>query len=238
MKLKFRTAKKTFDRDKLSEQLALKPLNDIPEIEAYGHGPRVKCKNLRGPFQEVQIAAHSWEEIDTPAFWTFLDDAIAGFGKFTQRVAQNPEDVMPWKVLGRKWHLSRKGFPPGKQTAWKPEVLEELLEMLDEAEPKGQFLWNNQEVVKRMVPGVREPGGHRLHQAARRRGPDLILNGPKGAFQLGGVADLGAQRALVTDGSDRDQVKLRFVTTNDLHGGNLSEFLKAHLEALRGATVG
>ena len=70
MKLKFRTAKRTFDRDKLAEELALKPLNDIPEIEAYGHGPRVKCKNLRGPFQEVQIAAHSWEEIDTPAFWS------------------------------------------------------------------------------------------------------------------------------------------------------------------------
>ena len=80
---------------------------------------------------------------------------------------------------------------------------------------------------------VRIPDHVTWHDA----GVDLILNGPKGAFQLGGVADLGAGRALVTDNTDRDQVKLRFVTTADLHGGNLAEFLKAHLDALRGATV-
>ena len=55
VKLKFRTAKRTFERDTLIAQLGLKPLNDLDEIEAYGHGPRVKCKNLRGPWQEVQI---------------------------------------------------------------------------------------------------------------------------------------------------------------------------------------
>ncbi|MBA2712347.1 MAG: hypothetical protein H0U55_02185, partial [Rubrobacteraceae bacterium] len=54
-----------------------------------------------------------------------------GFHRFTQRVAQNPEDVMPWKVLGSKWHLSRKGFPPGKKVEWPQETLEELLELLE-----------------------------------------------------------------------------------------------------------
>ena len=44
VKLKFRTAKKTFERDTLVADLGLKPLNDIDEIEAYGRGPRVKCK--------------------------------------------------------------------------------------------------------------------------------------------------------------------------------------------------
>jgi hypothetical protein len=66
----------------------------------------------------------------------------------------------------------------------------------------------------------------------------LILNGPKGAFQLGGVAELGADRALSTKGEERDQVKLRFVTTEELHDGKLAAFLKAHLEAFRGAGVG
>ncbi|HEY4234582.1 MAG TPA: excinuclease ABC subunit UvrA [Lacipirellulaceae bacterium] len=236
LKLKFRTNKKTFDREKLVADLGLKPLNDIDEIEAYGRGPRVRCKNLRGPWQEVQIDAHAWDEINTPEFWSFIERAVAGFQKFTERIEQKPADVMPWTVLGQKWHLARKGFPPGKQTTWKPEVLEELLEMLDEAEPKGQFLWNNQEVVKRMVPGVREPWA--TIYTKRLAGVDLALNGPKGAFQLGGVADLGAERSLLTNDTDRDQVKLRFVTTADLHDGNLAEFLKAHLDALRGAAVG
>ena len=163
MKLKFRTAKKTFSARRAGRALDLKPLNDIPEIEAYGRGPRVKCKNLRGPFQEVEIRAYDWQEIDTPEFWTFLEKAVTGFGKFTQRVEKNPEDVMPWKVLGRKWHLARKGFPPGKRPAWSAEVLEELLELLSDmasdgaTNSKGQFLWNNQQVVNLMVPAQREP---------------------------------------------------------------------------------
>jgi hypothetical protein len=64
-----------------------------------------------------------------------------------------------------------------------------------------------------------------------------VLNGPKGAFQLGSVADLGAARALATDAEDRDQVKLRFVTTEELHSENVAAFLRAHLESLRAATV-
>jgi excinuclease ABC subunit A len=230
VKLKFRTAKKTFEREKLVADLGLKPLNDIDEIEAYGRGPRVKCKNLRGPWQEVQIDAHSWDEIDTKEFWSFVDRAIAGFQKFTERIGTKPEDVMPWKVLGQKWHLSKKGFPPGKKTAWKPEVLEELLEMLADAVPGGQFLWNNQNVVYMMIPGIRKPWA--TVYTKRLAGIDVVLNGPKGAFQLGGVADLGSERSLSTEGDDHDQVKLRFVTTDELHSENVAAFFQAHLESL------
>jgi excinuclease ABC subunit A len=235
VKLKFRTAKKTFDREKLVADLGLKPLNDIDEIEAYGRGPRVKCKNLRGPWQEVQIDAHAWSEVDTPAFWVFRERAVAGFQKSAERIGASPDDVMPWKVLGQKWHLSRKGFPPGKKTAWKPEVLEELLEMLADAVPGGQFLWNNQNVVYLMAPGVRKPWATVFTK--RLAGIDLVLNGPKGAFQLGSVAEIGAARALATDAEDRDQVKLRFVTAEELHSENVAAFLRAHLDSLRAATV-
>ena len=235
VKLKFRTAKKTFDREKLVADLGLKPLNDVDDIEAYGRGPRVKCKTLRGPWQEVQVAAHSWQEIDTPAFWSFVERAVAGFQKFAERIGTKPEDVMPWKVLGQKWHLSKKGFPPGKKTSWKPEVLEELLEMLAEAVPKGQFLWNNQNVVYLMVPGVRKPWA--TVYTKKLAGVDLVLNGPKGAFQLGSVAEMGSAQAVATDAEDRDQVKLRFVTTEELHAENVAAFLRAHLDSLQGANV-
>jgi excinuclease ABC subunit A len=236
VKLKFRTSKRTFEREKLVADLGLKPLNDIDDIEAYGRGPRVKCKNLRGPWQEVQIDAHSWQEIDTPEFWTFVKRAVAGFEQFAARVGAKPEDVMPWKVLGQKWHMSRKGFPPGKKPAWKPEVLEELLEMLHETVPKGQFLWNNQQVVHVMVPGVREPWATVCTK--RLAGVDLVLNGPKGAFQLGGLADLGAERSLATEAAERDQVRLRLLTTGELGDGALAAFLKSHLEVVQGAGVG
>ncbi|MCC7475977.1 MAG: ATP-binding cassette domain-containing protein [Pirellulales bacterium] len=231
LKLKFRTAKKTFERDTLVAELALKPLNDLDDIEAYGRGPRVKCKTLRGPWQEVQIDAHSWKEIDTPEFWSFVDRAIAGFRKFSERAETKPEDIMPWKVLGQKWHLSRKGFPPGKKTAWKPEVLEELLELLAEIVPDGQFLWNNQNVVYLMVPGVRKPWAT-VH-TKRLAGIDLVLNGPKGAFQLGSVAEIGADRSLDTESENGDQVKLRFITSDELHADNVAAFLHVHLDSLQ-----
>ena len=250
--MKFRTAKKTFQRDELVVALGLKPLNDIPEVEAYGHGPRVQCKNLRGPFQEIEIRAYSWQEIDTPAFWQFLDQAIAGFRKFTERTPQSPEDVMPWKVLGRKWHLARKGFPPGKAPAWNLEVLEELLEILGEAASRGvlapgsdpdqngspsqpQFLWNNQQVIHLMVKGQREPWAT-VH-TKRPAGVDLVLNGPTGAFTTDRIAGIASQRVIVSEGEGSDQVKFRFVKSDHLHVGDLSEFLAEHLQAVRGATA-
>ncbi|MCH2113743.1 MAG: excinuclease ABC subunit UvrA [Pirellulales bacterium] len=235
LKLKFRTAKKTFQRDQLMVDLDLKSLNDMPEVESYGHGPRIKCKNLRGPWQEVQIAAYSRAELDTPAFWSFVEKAVAGFQKFTDRVEQNCEDVMPWKVLGRRWHLARKGFPPGKRPKWPAEVLEDLLENLGEVagvEADGsQFLWNNQQVVHLRVAGQREPWA--TVYTKRLAGVDLVLSGPCGAFASGRIASLAAERA-IRGGENLDQVKLRFIKPEDLSPAALAEFLGEHLEAVRG----
>ena len=119
---------------------------------------------------------------------------------------------------------------------WQPDVLEELLEVLGETVPGGQFLWNNQEVVKLMVPDVREPWA--TVYTKRLAGVDVVLNGPKGAFQLGGVASLASDRSLATEATGRDQVKLRFTSAGQLHDGRLAAFLKAHLEALQSTTVG
>jgi len=232
VRLKFRVAKKTFQRESLIERLALRPLNELPDLPIYGDQPRVKCKNLRGPWQEVELAVHSLDEIDKPAFWQFLESAVAGFRRLAERVTQNPEDVMPWKVLGQKWHFSRRGFPPGKKVAWPPELLEELCELLSETAGGGQFLWNNQQVVHLFVPQQSEPWASLYTK--RVAGLDLVLTGPKNRFAFGRVAALGAHRELVTHDAQRDAVKLRFCSLDDLRSGNLGEFLAEHLGALRG----
>jgi hypothetical protein len=59
---------------------------------------------------------------------------------------------------------------------------------------------------------------------------DLTLFGPRGAFALGAIADLGAEREVSSD-RGRDAVKLKFVNVGDLHRGDLGGFLKAHLAA-------
>jgi excinuclease ABC subunit A len=226
LKLKFRVAKNSFKREQLIEDLKLQPLNELADLPVYGNEPRVKCKNIRGPFQEVQLQVHSLAEIDNPGFWKFLDDAIAGYDKFTSRVRQNPEDVMPWKVLGQKWHFARKGFPPGKPPKWDIDVLEELCEMLKETAADGQFLWNNQQLVHLYLKGQNEPWAT-VH-TKRVASVDLALNGPKGQFALGRVKDLGVEPEF-QGGPERDQVRLHFRTHEDLDRGDLRQFLAEHL---------
>jgi excinuclease ABC subunit A len=230
LKLKFRVYRGTFKRDELQQRIQLKTLNELADLPIYGNEPRVKVKTLRGPWQEVEIRVHSLEEIDTPAFWSFLEDAIAGFARFTEKVAVHPEDISPWKVLGQKWHFLRKGFPPGKSPAWSAELLEELCELLTHAEPSGQFLWNNQQVVHFMVPQQREPWA--TIQTKKPHALLLHLIGPKGRFGLGRLLELGADRHLDDSRPDRDVVRLQFVEEEHLHRGDLATFLREHLGAL------
>ena len=175
------------------------------------------------------MLVHSLDEIDRPVFWKFLESAVAGFQKFAQRIQQDPEDLMPWKQLGRKWHFSRRGFPPGKKIDWDIEVLEELCELLSEVAPEGQFLWNNQMVVHVLAPGRSEPWAT-IH-TKRRTGVELVLAGPKARFALGRIASLAAARELVGE-RNRDLIKLQFVTLDDLSAGDLAGFLREHLSEL------
>jgi len=229
--LKFRVAKKTFSRDKLIERLALVPLNDLPDLPVYGNDPRVQCKNLRGPWQEVQLKVHTLAEIDGPEFWSFLEEASAGFQRFLDRKTRNPEDVMPWKVLGRKWHFSRKGFPLGKKVRWNIELLEQLCESLSEAAPDGQFLWNNQQVVHYCLNGGGEPWA--TIYTKRPAEVELQLAGPKDAFALGRVASLASEREVVQDRASKDLIKLKFRQLADLSKA-VDEFLHEHVVAVRG----
>ncbi len=79
LKMKFRTTRSTFRQEDLAAKLDLKPLNDMPDLPLYGTEPRVKCRNLRGPWQEIELRVHSYEEIDRPEFWNFVDRAVQGF---------------------------------------------------------------------------------------------------------------------------------------------------------------
>ncbi|MDX1944990.1 MAG: excinuclease ABC subunit UvrA, partial [Pirellulaceae bacterium] len=110
VKLKFRVYRGTFKRDELQSRIELKTLNELADLPIYGNEPRVKVKTLRGPWQEVEIRVHTLAEIDTPEFWSFLEEAVTGFQKFTDKAAVAPEEITPWKALGQKWHFLRKGF--------------------------------------------------------------------------------------------------------------------------------
>ena len=230
LKMKFRTAKNTFRRDEIIQRLDLKPLNEMPDLPLYGTERRVKCKNLRGPWQEIELRVHGYDEIDRPEFWDFVDQAIAGFREFTDRVDQNPENLMPWKVLGRKWHFSRRGFAIGRSAEWDTDVLEELFELLIETAPRSQLLWNNKQVVPLYLPQQKAPWA-----AVLTKKPDavhLVLTGPKGRFALGQLTALGHDPELDAEPPDHDLIRLKFRSHDDLNRGDLPGLLKEHLKSL------
>lgn len=226
LKMKFRVAKNTFQRQNLLDRLPLKTLNELDDVPKYGNEPRVKCRSLRGPWQEVEISAHTWEEIDIPEFWSFVDEAITGFEKFTQLTELKLEDHTPWKKLGQRWHFMRKGFSPGKRIQWDAETWEELYEILQQVAPDGQFLWNNQVLVHLLLKSQRDPW---ITICTKRcESLDMTLIGPKGCVTLGRIAEIGRERELDATAEDRDFIKLRFRTVEDLHRGDLVQFLKEH----------
>jgi len=230
LKMKFRTARNTFSREDLVEKLALKPLNEMRELPLYGTEPRVRCKNLRGPWQEVELRVHSYQEIDRPEFWSFLDQAVAGFAKFTERVEHQADILQPWKQLGQKWHFARRGFPLGKTVQWDVEVLEKLIELLAEVAPDVQFLWNNKQVVPAYVPHQKEPWA--AVQTKKVDAVHLILSGPKGRVTLGQLADFAHDPQIDGSRPDRDLVRLRFRTVEDLSRADLPRLLREHLLSL------
>ncbi len=242
VKLKFRVARRTFERESLIQRIGMTPLNDMEDLPVYGTDRRVAVKNLRGPWQEVELKVNSLTEIDYKEFWQFLDEAVAGFQKIATKKEQTPEDVMPWRVMGQKWHFSRKGFPPGRPPVWSVELLEDLCNLLEETVPDGefQFLWNNQQLVHLFLKGQRDPWAT-LH-TKRPDAVELVLNGPRGIAPLGRVAHLGASRTVATNGTNRDAVKIKFVVRADLKRtdpqyGNLAVLLREHLAGLLGASV-
>ena len=232
LKMKFRTARNTFKREELVEKLDLKPLNDMPDLPLYGTEPRVRCKNLRGPWQEVELRVNGYAEVNRPEFWEFVDSAVAGFGKFAEKVQEKSDILQPWKQLGRTWHFARKGFSIGKKVRWEPEVLEDVMELIAEVAPEGQFLWNNKQMVPVYVPEQRAAWA--IVQTKKLDGVYLHLTGPKGRFALGQLTELGHDPELDGRRPGSDIIHLMFRTVEDLSRGNLREFLKEHLAAVRG----
>lgn len=228
LKLKFRVYRGTFQRRELQERIGLKTLNQMDELPIYGNEPRVKVRAARGPWQEIEVRVHNYAELDTPAFWSFLEEAVEGFLKFTDRLAQNLEDHTPWKKLGQKWHFLRKGFPPGKRVRWEVDVLEELCDLLSETAPGGQFLWNNQLLVRMYLNGQRDPWAGILTK--KPEALVLSLSGKKGAVSRGQIMELGYDRELDESKEQYDVVKIKFRAVEDLHRGDLRSFLQTHLD--------
>ncbi|MCY2968075.1 MAG: ATP-binding cassette domain-containing protein, partial [Planctomycetota bacterium] len=220
--LKFRVPRKTFQEETLARELALKSFDDIDEVPVYGRADRVRINNTESGLQEVTITVHWLKEIDTPAFASFLEKAIqARLGLFKKpRVVADRDEQTPWAQLGRRWHTMQKGFPPKAKIAWKPELLTELLEILDAVYPEAEVNWSGRDDV---VYTLRSGIVARLY-TKRAASVDLQFVIPIGKVTLGRFTNLGATRFTLRVSGQYDLVMLTFTKATQFTE-ELGEFL-------------
>jgi excinuclease ABC subunit A len=231
IRLVFRVGRNTFKQADLVEQLGIRPLNEIAGLEVYGDEERVQVANRKGPWQEVAILAHRLSEIDTPAFQAFLERAVAAFHENLKRLRTTPEDVMPWKVNGERWHLSEKGFPVGARVQWDRSLLPRLLETVRELEPKLEVRWDNRAAITLRVPGVSRAWAQ--WRTKEKHGLDCRFLGKKGQFNLSQVEAFGVSPQIVNSRKDGDLLQLVFQHAEHVNGAKLKDLLAEHLRGFR-----
>jgi excinuclease ABC subunit A len=233
LRLVFRVGKNAFRQADLVARLGIRPLNETPGLEVYGSGDRVWVTKHKGPWESVTVMVHRLAEIDTPAFRKFLEEATASFRQNLQRLRTKPEDVMPWRVNGERWHLGEKGFPPGRKVHWDRALLPRLLELVREVEPGVEVRWDVQYFITLRVPGVSRWWGQ--WQTKRADGLDCRFLGKKGQFNLSQVEGLGATAEIGRHRAEGDILRLVFRHADQVQAARLKELLRQHLQGFREA---
>ncbi len=230
LKLRFRTARGTFRRDELVERLNLRPLNEIDELPIYGIESRTRVRNSQRLWQEIELRVYSFAEIDRPEFWRFIDEAVEGFRRIGQRREESPATVEPWKQLGRKWHLARRGFPLGRRVQWPPEVLEQLIDNLTLAAKDGRTTWEDKASVRIHLPGRAAPWA--VVYTKRVDAVHLHLKGPKGIATLGRLSELKC-RSELEQAPAEDTLRFELREVAEVNDPQLILLIKSHADATR-----
>jgi excinuclease ABC subunit A len=176
------------------------------------------------------VLVNRLSEIDTAAFRQFLGEAAASFQLVLKRMQTKPEDVMPWKLNGERWHLGEKGFPVGRKVRWDRAALPRLLAMAREVEPRLEVRWDNRDAITLKVPGVSRGWAQwRTKEAAA-----LICRflGKKGQFNLAQVEGVGVHPA-IDDKAAGDVLRLHFQTPEQAQNPKLKQVLADHLRGFR-----
>jgi excinuclease ABC subunit A len=231
VRLVFRVSRNGFKQDNLVQRLGILPLNETPGLQVYGDEERVQVSNLKGPWQQVSILVHRLSEIDTPAFHKFLGEAVASFHANLKRLQTRPEDVMPWKLNGERWHLGDKGFPAGKKLRWDRALLPRLLELVKEIEPGLEVSWTSRAAITLKVPGVTRSWAQ--WRTKESYGLDCRFLGKKGQFNLSQIDGLGISPSIADHRADSDLLRLIFQQSDHFQRDRLKKLLTEHLRGFR-----
>ncbi|HZU34259.1 MAG TPA: excinuclease ABC subunit A, partial [Gemmataceae bacterium] len=231
LRLVFRVSRNAFKQADLVRRLGIRPLNETPGLEVYSSEERVWVTNHKGPWQSVTVLVNRSTEIDTPAFREFLAEAAASFQKNLTRMRTRPEDLMPWKINGERWHLGDKGFPPGRKVHWERSLLSQLLDLLRELEPNIEVTWTGRDAILLRVPGVTRAWAQ--FRTKDPQGLDCRFHARKGQFNLAQLEPFGVSPSINGHRSDTDILRLLFQHPGHLHTAKLKELLAEDLRGFR-----
>ena len=222
LSLKFRVPKRTFVQETLQTDLALKDVNELDEIPVYNRQPRVRIRpSANGPFEDVTISIIEPADIETEAFQQFLTRAMEAFLQRVHPEALNLEELTPWKKLGRKWHLMRKGFLQGT-IEWEPAVLEQLVSVVETFLPEAKIDWTQKILVHFAI------GKTTVASLVTKRptGVELVVYVPSGSIELGQIASIGIDPAIdLRKRTGEDAVVFRFTTVEQVQSKTFRQFL-------------
>lgn len=170
LRLVFRVPKGLFESRDLDRQLGIPPLDQTEGIPKYGSEPRVRVSPLKGhPWDAITIQVFRKSEIATPAFKQFLSRAAKAYLDQVGRDLGNLENLMPWKKDGRSWHLSDKGFPPGKKRDWIAGVLPALVQAIETKDSGCEIKWDHRDAIS-----LKLSGETRNFVTIRTKNPDAL----------------------------------------------------------------
>jgi excinuclease ABC subunit A len=234
LRLVFRVGKNAFPATTIAQRLGIPPLNETPGLEIYSNEERVWVTNhKKNVWQSVTLLVYKLAEIDTPAFRDFLKDAVASFNASVKRLQTKPEDVMPWKLNGERWHLGDKGFAPGKKPRWDRALLPRLLEVARAVDPQLEVRWDARDNIALRLPPIGKSWAY-----WRTKEIDALVCrffGKKGQFNLARLEGLGITPRLDTHRADADVLWLQFQQLDHLQPAKLQTLLAEHLTGFREA---
>jgi len=228
LRLVFRVPKNSFNEDELNSSLDIPTLNNTEGLEIYGNESRVRVGNLKkSPWQQITILVHRLSEIQNDEFKSFIDSATAAHLDHIKRLSLKPEDLMPWKLHGDKWHLGEKGFPIGKKLYWDRNILKDILDCAGKSGKSLEVQWDNRDCVTFRVKGVTHSW-----MMVKTKGNEFLevrLSGPSGKVNLDMAKGIGFEQELIEHRNEMDVIVLKFRKPEDFTLPKLSEFFKEHL---------
>jgi excinuclease ABC subunit A len=222
--LTFRVARNAFKEEALEQQLKLPSLLKIPGMVAHSGKTRIRVKNQKGPWQSIEIGVYQKSEIEKPPFSKFLIEALRSFETVTNQLDTNIEALMPWMKNGEQWHLSPKGFPPGKGCQWDQALVKTMLGIVHKVDPEAEINFNLRDAIH-IKPSKCKAFWLRLKTKVAEAF-EVSVYSQKAQFNLARVEDMAPEVHFVTDRPKVDEAQFVFKKPSELPAGKFTEFLK------------